>query len=77
MFSSSKQPGISAENRLKNLEHVHERLDELEQIVTYYQTDIDSQPNDESPQVVDGATANDRTPGQLNKLSSELTAKRL
>lgn len=28
------------ENRLKNLQHVREQLDELEKIVTYYQLDI-------------------------------------
>ncbi|CAF0806651.1 unnamed protein product [Adineta ricciae] len=75
--NSSKQPRISAENRLKNLKHVHERLDELEQIVTYYQTDVNSQPDEESPQVIDEITANDRTPEQLDELSSELAAKRL
>ena len=72
-FSSSKKPQIPTENRLKNLEHVRERLDELEQMITYYQNDEEQsvQSDDEEP------TTNKNTPKHLDKLSSELTAKRL
>lgn len=59
-FSSA----IPTESRLKNLEHVRERLDELEQLVTYYQT------NDELPTYTNA-------PEHLDQLSTELTAKRL
>ncbi|UJR15533.1 hypothetical protein I4U23_002472 [Adineta vaga] len=74
---SSKQATISTENRLQNLEHVRERLDELEQIVTYYQTDLNSQQDQESPKSSFKQTTNNNTPKQLNKLSNELTTKRL
>jgi hypothetical protein len=69
-FSSSKKPQIPTENRLKNLEHVRERLDELEQIIGYYQND-EEQSDDAEP------TTNNNTPKHLDKLSNELTAKRL
>ncbi|CAF1233045.1 unnamed protein product [Adineta steineri] len=65
---SSKKPQLTAENRLKNLEHVRERLNELEQIVAYYQND-DTQ---------DQQTINNyNTPKQLDTLSNQLTAKKL
>jgi hypothetical protein len=36
------------ENRLKNLQHVREQLDELEKIVTYYQLDIINSQEEET-----------------------------
>jgi len=56
---------------LKNLEHIRERLDELEQLVTYYQTDLHNQQDEETSIQPDDA------PKHLDKLSSELTTKRL
>ncbi len=61
-FNSSNKPAIPTENRLKNLEHIRERLDELEQIITYYQPDDTQQTTNNNP-----------PPKQLD----ELTAKRL
>jgi len=87
LFSSSQNPQILSENRLKNLQHVRERLDELEQIVKYYQTDLDNQQDEETSIQPDDVqriqqkqqqiTNNNNSPKQLDKLSSELTAKRL
>lgn len=74
---------IPTENRLRNLEHIRERLDELEQLVTYYHADLLNQP-DEEPTAYEiektplQQTANhENTPKYLDKLSDELTAKRL
>jgi hypothetical protein len=39
---------MPTETRLKNLQHVREQLDELEQIVTYYQLDLINQPEEET-----------------------------
>ncbi|CAF1198544.1 unnamed protein product [Rotaria sp. Silwood1] len=87
--NSSNKSQKQTENRLKNLEHVRERLDELEQIVTYYQTDLDNQQDEEAPiQLNDGqylktylqqkAQANNNNPSkQLDKVSNDLAAKRL
>jgi len=36
------------ENRLNNLQHVREQLDQLEEIVTYYQLDLINQPEEET-----------------------------
>ncbi len=47
-FSSSKKQTIPDENRSKNLQHVREQLDELEQIVTYYQLDLMNQQEEET-----------------------------
>lgn len=69
--SAAKKPAIPTENRLKNLEHIRERLHELEQLVTYYQIDLNNQPDEET------SIENDNTPKHLDKISSELTAKRL
>jgi hypothetical protein len=87
LFSSSQNPQILSENRLKNLQHVRERLDELEQIVKYYQTDLNNQQDEETSIQPDDVqriqtaiqqnTNNNNNPKQLDKLSSELTAKRL
>jgi hypothetical protein len=66
-FKSQFSSSIPTESRLKNLEHIRERLDELEQLVTYYQTDLHKQHNEQT----------DNAPKHLDKLSSELTAKRL
>lgn len=55
---------IPTEHRLKNLEHIRERLDELEQLVTYYQTN-------------DKFETEENAPEHLDKLSTELAAKRL
>jgi hypothetical protein len=88
LFSSSQNPQILSENRLKNLQHVRERLDELEQIVKYYQTDLNNQETSIQPDDVQRVqtviqqkqqqiTNNNNNPKQLDKLSSELTAKRL
>jgi hypothetical protein len=95
---------MAGENRLKNLQHVREQLDELEKIVTYYQLDlINSQEEEttiyeETPippddaqrlktlimqqrQQASSSTINtiddDNKPKPLDKLSSELAAKRL
>jgi len=39
---------MPTENRLNNLQHVREQLDQLEQIVTYYQLDLINQPEEET-----------------------------
>ena len=46
--STKKQQQQPTENRAKNLQHVRNQLDELEQIVTYYQSDLMNQPEEES-----------------------------
>ncbi|CAF4287233.1 unnamed protein product [Rotaria sp. Silwood2] len=100
--SSIQQP-TQSDNRVKNLEHVREQLNELEQIVTYYQLDLTNdqdeettvyeetpiQPDDaqrlktlilQEKQKSISSTPNNKnknTPKQLDKLSSELAAKRL
>lgn len=63
------KPPIPTENRLKNLEHIRERLDELEQLITYYQNDLTNE------QI--SIENNNDTPKHLDKLSNELTTKRL
>ena len=78
---------MESENRLKNLEHVRERLDELEQIVTYYQTDFNYQKDEETSIGSDDerhlrthqqqTIHNTNDPQQLDKISIELAAKRL
>jgi hypothetical protein len=92
------------ENRLKNLQHVREQLDELEKIVTYYQMDIVNPQEEETTIYEETAIPpddaqrlkelimqqrqqassssintidNDNTHKPLDKLSSELAAKRL
>lgn len=103
IFSSSKQQTKSDENRLNNLQHVREQLDELEQIVTYYQSDLMDHQEEETTvyeesqiqaddlerlkklmmmqqqQQTSSVTSNntDNTGKPLDKLSSELAAKRL
>lgn len=48
-FSPSKKPSaVTSENRLKNLHHVREQLNELEQLVSYYQMDLVNQPDEET-----------------------------
>ncbi len=57
---------------MKNLEHVRDRLDELEQLVRYYQIDLHNQQDE--PEFVQQT---DNTPKHLDKLSTELATKRL
>ena len=47
-------------------------MDELEQLVKYYQTDLQSQQDE--PEFIQET---DNTPQHLDKLSTELAAKRL
>ncbi len=99
--SSIKKQQPPTKNRVKNLQHVRNQLDELEQIVTYYQSDLMNQPEEESTvyeetpiqpddaqrlkalmmqqrqQTSSVTTNNDTTSKPLDKLSSELAAKRL
>jgi hypothetical protein len=39
---------MPTENRLNNLQHVREQLDQLEEIVTYYQLDLINKPEEET-----------------------------
>ncbi len=39
---------MPTDTRLNNLQHVRDQLDELEQIVTYYQLDLMNQPEEET-----------------------------
>lgn len=64
---------IPTENRLKNLELIRERLDELEQLVTYYQTDL-HHPYDEE---LTAYEMPENTPEHFDRLSTELATKRL
>ncbi|CAF2501109.1 unnamed protein product [Rotaria sp. Silwood2] len=88
--NSSNKSQKQTENRLKNLEHVRERLDELEQIVTYYQTDLNNQHDEDTPIQSDDAQYlktfsqqkrqtynNDNASKQFSKVSNDLAAKRL
>lgn len=43
-----KKSTLPAENRLKNLDSVRERLSELEEIVNYYQYDLMNQTEEET-----------------------------
>ena len=45
---SKRTSASSPEHRLQNLHHVRERLDELEQLVSYYQDDLMHQPEEET-----------------------------
>lgn len=87
-FSSSNKPQKMAENRLKNLEHVRERLDELEQIVTYYQVDLDKEEDEDISSQLNElqsskglkqqkAQPDNLAPRKFNEVSNELVAKRL
>lgn len=54
-FSPMKKAPVPAtENRMKNLQHVRDQLDELEQIVTYYQLDL-MEPQEEETTVYEEA----------------------
>ncbi|CAF1022732.1 unnamed protein product [Rotaria sordida] len=84
--NSSNKSQKPKENRLKNLEHVRQRLDELEQIVTYYQTDLNNQHNENTLIQLDDTqylktflpqTNNNNVSKQFDKVSSDLAAKRL
>ena len=70
IFFSSFSSSIPTENRLKNLELIRERLDELEQLVTYYQTDL-HHPYNEATEIPENA------PKHFDRLSTELTTKRV
>ena len=47
-FSPPRKQNSTGDNRLKSLQHVRERLDQLEEIVNYYQTDLINEQEEES-----------------------------
>ena len=49
--SPVKKSTLPSDQRLKSLQHVRERLDELEEIVTYYQYDLMNQQQEEETTV--------------------------
>ena len=46
--SPAKKSVLPTDQRVKSLQHVRERLDELEEIVTYYQDDLMNQQEEET-----------------------------
>ncbi|CAF2161203.1 unnamed protein product [Rotaria magnacalcarata] len=84
--NSSNKPQRETESRLKDLEHVRERLDELERVVTHYQADLNDEETSSQLDNVSyletylqhrSQTNNSEAHQQLDKTSNELAAKRL